>query len=78
MLALLFVAFLLALLIGFDVGFSMIFSAWLGILAKPGESIDIAMMSLSMISGVDSYALVQVPLFISSPARMNKGTCTSA
>ena len=36
-LALLFVAFLLALLIGFDVGFSMIFSAWLGILAKPGR-----------------------------------------
>jgi hypothetical protein len=53
-LALLFVAFLLALLIGFDVGFSMIFSAWLGILAKPGEAIDMAMMSLSMISGVDS------------------------
>ena len=53
LLALLFVAFLLALLIGFDVGFSMIFSAWLGILAKPGEAIDTAMMSLSMISGVD-------------------------
>ena len=43
MLALLFVAFLLALLIGFDVGFSMIFSAWLGILSKPGEAIDTAM-----------------------------------
>src|SRR5437764_146398 len=64
MLALLFVAFLLALLIGFDVGFSMIFSAWLGVLSKPGEAIDMAMMSLSMISGVDSYALVQVTLFM--------------
>ena len=76
MLALLFVAFLLALLIGFDVGFSMIFSAWLGILAKPGEAIDTAMMPLSMISGVDSYALVQVPLFILAGELMNSGGLT--
>jgi tripartite ATP-independent transporter DctM subunit len=76
LLALLFVAFLLALLIGFDVGFSMIFSAWLGILAKPGEAIDTAMMSLSMISGVDSYALVQVPLFILAGELMNAGGLT--
>ncbi len=76
MLALLFVAFLLALLIGFDVGFSMIFSAWLGILAKPGEAIDMAMMSLSMISGVDSYSLVQVPLFILAGELMNAGGLT--
>jgi len=76
LLALLFVAFLLALLIGFDVGFSMIFSAWLGILAKPGEAIDTAMMPLSMISGVDSYALVQVPLFILAGELMNSGGLT--
>ncbi|HTT38430.1 MAG TPA: TRAP transporter large permease [Burkholderiales bacterium] len=76
MLALLFVAFLLALLIGFDVGFSMIFSAWLGILAKPGEAIDTAMMPLSMIAGVDSYALVQVPLFILAGELMNSGGLT--
>ena len=76
MLALLFVAFLLALLIGFDVGFSMIFSAWLGILAKPGEAIDTAMMPLYMISGVDSYALVQVPLFILAGELMNSGGLT--
>jgi len=75
-LALLFVAFLLALLIGFDVGFSMIFSAWLGILAKPGEAIDTAMMPLSMIAGVDSYALVQVPLFILAGELMNSGGLT--
>ena len=74
--ALLFVAFLLALLIGFDVGFSMIFSAWLGILAKPGEAIDTAMMPLSMIAGVDSYALVQVPLFILAGELMNSGGLT--
>jgi len=76
-LALLFVAFLLALLIGFDVGFSMIFSAWLGILAKPGDVIDTAMMPLSMISGVDSYALVQVPLFILAGELMNSGGLTA-
>jgi len=76
LLALLFVAFLLALLIGFDVGFSMILSAWLGILAKPGEAIDTAMMSLSMISGVDSYSLVQVPLFILAGELMNAGGLT--
>jgi len=76
LLALLFVAFLLALLIGFDVGFSMIFSAWLGILAKPGEAIDTAMMPLSMIAGVDSYALVQVPLFILAGELMNSGGLT--
>ena len=76
MLALLFVAFLLALLIGFDVGFSMILSAWLGILAKPGDVIDTAMMPLSMIAGVDSYALVQVPLFILAGELMNRGGLT--
>jgi tripartite ATP-independent transporter DctM subunit len=76
MLALLFVAFLLALLIGFDVGFSMIFSAFLGVLSKPGEAVDMAMMSLSMIAGVDSYALVQVPLFILAGELMNAGGIT--
>ena len=76
MLALLFIAFLLALLIGFDVGFSMIFSAWLGILAKPDDVIDMAMMPLSMIASVDSYALVQVPLFILAGELMNSGGLT--
>ncbi|MEO8629745.1 MAG: TRAP transporter large permease subunit, partial [Betaproteobacteria bacterium] len=76
MLPLLFVAFLLALLIGFDVGFSMIFSAWLGVLAKPGEAIDNAMMALSMMAAVDSYALVQVPLFILAGELMNSGGLT--
>ena len=76
MLPLLFIAFLLALLIGFDVGFSMILSAWLGILAKPGDVIDTAMMPLSMIAGVDSYALVQVPLFILAGELMNRGGLT--
>ena len=76
MLPLLFVAFLLSLLIGFDVGFSLVFAAWLGILAKPGEAIDVSMMPLSMISGVDSSALAQVPLFILAGELMNSGGLT--
>jgi tripartite ATP-independent transporter DctM subunit len=54
----------------------MIFSAWLGILAKPDDVIDMAMMPLSMIAGVDSYALVQVPLFILAGELMNGGGLT--
>jgi hypothetical protein len=61
-LALLFVAFLLALLIGFDVGFSMIFRRGWG--SWPSRRDDRHRHdALSMMAGVDSY-LVQVPLFI--------------
>ena len=76
MLTLLFVAFLAALLIGFDVGFSMILAAWLGVWFKSGTSVDPAMFPLSMISGVDNYALVQVPLFILAGEIMNHGGIT--
>ena len=40
MLALLFAAFLLLLLIGFDVGFSMVLAAWVGIITKPDRFVD--------------------------------------
>jgi len=76
MLTLLFLAFLLLLLVGFDVGFSMILSAWLGIQAKTDRAVDTVMMPLSMIGGVDSYALVQVPLFILAGELMNRGGLT--
>ena len=76
MLPLLFVAFIAALLIGFDVGYSMILSAWLGIQFKGGDAVDAAMMPLSMIAGVDSYSLVQVPLFILAGELMNRGGLT--
>lgn len=77
MLLLLFVAFMLALIIGFDVGFSMLFAAWLGIQSGGENAVDPAMMPLSMISGVDSYALVQVPLFILAGELMNRGGLTA-
>ncbi|MEO8004245.1 MAG: TRAP transporter large permease [Betaproteobacteria bacterium] len=75
MLVLLFIAFLLALLVGFDVGFSMILSAWIGIEAG-GDAVDPAMMPISMVAGVDTYALVQVPLFILAGELMNRGGLT--
>ncbi len=41
MLVFLFVAFLLPLLVGFDVGFSMILAAFLGIQAKTDRIVDL-------------------------------------
>lgn len=76
MLILLFVVFMVALLIGFDVGFSMILAALLGILFKQDSVVDITMMPLSMIAGVDTYSLVQIPLFILAGELMNRGGLT--
>src|SRR5258708_6845067 len=75
MLLLLFIAFILALIVGFDVGYSMILAAWLGVEYR-GAAVDTAMMPLSMIAGVDTYALVQVPLFILAGELMNRGGLT--
>src|SRR5258706_9021792 len=75
MLLLLFIAFMLALIVGFDVGFSMILSAWLGVEYR-GDAVAPAMRPLSMIAGVDTYALVQVPLFILAGELMNRGGLT--
>ncbi len=75
MLLLLFIAFMLALVVGFDVGYSMILAAWLGVEYR-GDAVDTAMMPLSMIAGVDTYALVQVPLFILAGELMNRGGLT--
>ena len=76
MLTLLFVAFLLLLVIGFDVGFSMILASLLGVLAKTERAVDASIIPLTMISYVDSYALVQIPLFILAGELMNRGGLT--
>lgn len=76
MLVLLFLALLLLIVVGFDVGFSMVLSAWLGIQAKTDRAVDSVMMPLSMIAYVDSYALVQIPLFILAGELMNRGGLT--
>jgi TRAP-type transport system large permease protein len=77
MLILLFVAFLIALIIGFDVGFSMILAATLGIFFKPGEPVDAVILAQNMISYVYSDALAQVPLFILAGELMNRGGLTA-
>jgi tripartite ATP-independent transporter DctM subunit len=76
MLLLLFLAFLLLIVVGFDVGFSMLLAAWLGIQAKTDRAVDSVMMPLSMIAYVDHYALVQIPLFILAGELMNRGGLT--
>ena len=76
MLTLLFAAFLLLLVVGFDVGFSMILSSWLGVLAKTERAVDASIIPLTMISYVDSYALVQIPLFLLAGELMNRGGLT--
>ena len=76
MLLLLFLAFLLLIVVGFDVGFSMLLSSWLGIQAKTERVVDTVMMPLSMIAYVDNYALVQIPLFILAGELMNRGGLT--
>lgn len=75
MLLLLFIAFMIALLIGFDVGYSMLIAAWLGVLSR-GEAVNPAMVPQFMVAGVDTYALVQVPLFILAGELMNRGGLT--
>lgn len=75
MLILLFVAFMLALLVGLDVGYSMLLSAWLGVGFR-GEDVNPTMIPQFMIAGVDTYALVQVPLFILAGELMNRGGLT--
>ena len=75
MLVLLFVAFMLALLVGLDVGFSMLLSAWLGVVSR-GDEVDTVMIPQFLIAGIDTYALVQVPLFILAGELMNRGGLT--
>ncbi len=77
MLLLLFVVFIVALIIGFDVGFSMILAAALGLLFKSGEPVDAVILAQNMISYVYSDALVQVPLFILAGELMNRGGLTT-
>ena len=77
MLTLLFVACLLLLVVGFDVGFSMILASWFGILSKTERAVDTSIIPMTMISFVDSYALVQIPLFILAGELMNRGGLTT-
>ena len=54
------VLFLALLLLGLDVGFSMIAAALIGLLLHPSGGIDPAIVALTLVSAVDSEALVAV------------------
>jgi TRAP-type transport system large permease protein len=69
-------AFLGLLLIGLDVGFSMILAALIGMLLRSGAGIDPVTAPLTLVSGVDSPALVTVPLFVLAGEIMNRGGVT--
>ena len=67
--------FFALLLIGLDVGFSMIVAALLGMMLH-AEGVDPVMVPLTLVSGVDSAALVAVPLFVLAGEIMNHGGLT--
>ncbi len=70
-------AFFAFLLLGLDVGFSMITAALLGMVLHAGGAVDPVMAPLNLVSGVDSAALVTVPLFILAGEAMNRGGVTT-
>jgi tripartite ATP-independent transporter DctM subunit len=76
LLLLLFASFLLLILVGIDVGWSMILSAWFGIELKTDRAVDTILLPQSMMGGVNYYALVQIPLFILAGELMNRGGLT--
>jgi TRAP-type transport system large permease protein len=75
-LLILFISFLVLILIGIDVGWAMIFAAWIGLLTKTGNAVDAIMIPQSMMSGINFYSLVQIPLFILAGELMNRGGLT--
>jgi tripartite ATP-independent transporter DctM subunit len=68
--------FFFLLIAGLDVGFSMIVAALAGMLLHSGGAVDPIMVPLTLVSGVDSAALVAVPLFVLAGEIMNHGGLT--
>lgn len=69
--------FLALLVLGLDVGFSMILGAMLGMLLNTtAGSIDLAMIPMTLVSAIDSEALVAVALFVFVGEAMNYGGLT--
>lgn len=76
MVAFLFISFVLLMLIGLDVGFSMVFASFMGIIGKATRPVDMTLIPLMMVSGADSFQLVAIPLFILAGELMNRGGMT--
>lgn len=68
--------FFLLLMTGLDVGYSMIVAALAGMLLHAGEAVDPVMVPMTLVSSVDSAALVAVPLFVLAGEIMNQGGLT--
>jgi TRAP-type transport system large permease protein len=68
--------FIALLLIGLDVGFSMILAALVGMTLRSGAGVDPVMAPLTLVSGIDTAALVTVPLFVLAGEFMNHGGMT--
>jgi tripartite ATP-independent transporter DctM subunit len=64
------------LLIGLDVGFSMILAALIGMMLRSGAGIDPVMAPMTLVSNVDSVALVTIPMFVLAGEIMNRGGVT--
>ncbi len=76
MVVFLFAGFLTLMLLGLDVGFSMVLASYLGILGKTTRQVDATIMPLRMVAGVDTFSLVSIPLFILAGELMNQGGLT--
>ena len=76
MVAFLFIAFIVLMLLGLDVAFSMILASYLGILIKTARAVDANIIPLRMIGGVDIFSLVAIPLFVLAGELMNRGGIT--
>ena len=68
--------FFFLLIAGLDVGFSMIVAALAGMILHSGGGIDPIMAPMNLVSGVDSAALIAVPLFVLAGEVMNHGGLT--
>jgi len=67
--------FLMLLLVGFDVGFTMILSTYFSILT--GERlVNGTVLPVQIVAGVDKYVLVAIPLFMLTGEIMNRGGLT--
>ena len=70
------VLFLILLLAGMDVGFAMVLAAVAGIMTRADPFGDAVMLPLTMLTSVDSAALLSIPLFILAGELMNSGGVT--
>jgi tripartite ATP-independent transporter DctM subunit len=76
MLIIIFVIFFVVLMLGFDVGLSMVVAAMVGMLIHPVSPVDLVMIPLTMTTAINTSALVTIPLFVLAAEIMNRGGLT--